>query len=109
MKRVLTSFALIALIAKAPIALAQDPSKVNSGRAASPESELIIDSIGQTFNQMFGGFVSGAIEYLSKPETAAKIAAMYKGYIDALMKEGFSRQEAMNIMTSSAFPTFSSE
>jgi len=51
----------------------------------------------------------GAIGYLSKPETAAKIAAMYKGYLDALMKEGFSRQEAMGIMTSRGFPTFSSE
>lgn len=58
---------------------------------------------------MFLQMAEGAIGYLSKPETAAKIAAMYKGYLDALMKEGFSRQEAMGIMTSRGFPTFSSE
>jgi hypothetical protein len=44
---------------------------------------------------------------LAKPETAEKMARYVKNFQNALLKDGFSREEALKIVTSLPLPTTS--
>jgi hypothetical protein len=46
------------------------------------------------------------LEALSNPKTADELASFTKNYYNALIKKGFSKQEALNIATKVGFPTF---
>ena len=61
----------------------------------SPVSE---GGIGEMYAQMYNGM----FDYLSKPETVAKLAKLQKAYYDALIAEGFSHDDAINIVCSTS-------
>jgi hypothetical protein len=94
MKRSIASLATVVLLALPSFAAAQNPEDKQPSRSGPSESEMS-NYVGQIFDVM--------LAYLGKPETAAKVASIHKSYLEALMKEGFSRQEAMSIITSPNF------
>lgn len=49
---------------------------------------------------MMQNMMDGMITYMSKPETAEKLATYAKNYYDALIKKGFTKEEALKIVTS---------
>ena len=51
--------------------------------------------------------VSAEVSALAKPETAEKMARYVKNFQNALMKEGFTKEEALKIVISMPLPTTS--
>jgi hypothetical protein len=51
--------------------------------------------------------VAAQMSALAKPETAEKMARYVKNFQNALIKEGFSKEEALKIVTSMPLPTAS--
>ncbi len=48
-----------------------------------------------------GKIYDGLLDYMSKPETAKRLAKAKRAYYEALMAEGFSKEEAFRILLSS--------
>src|SRR5262245_55336737 len=90
----IASLAIVFLLALSPFVSAQNPDDQRPARLSGSESE-----IASYLTLVFDGMLA----YLGKPETATKIASIHKTYLEALMKEGFTRQEAMSIITSPNF------
>ena len=57
------------------------------------------------YDQLFDTLFS----YLNKPETATKLAKFQRNYYEALIKEGFTKDEAMKIIVSSTNPLLGSK
>ena len=53
---------------------------------------------------IYGQIIEGLLTQLAKPEVAAKLARFQKQHFDALVKEGFNRDEALKIVTSTQIP-----
>ncbi|HYF34095.1 MAG TPA: hypothetical protein VD994_02305 [Prosthecobacter sp.] len=49
---------------------------------------------------MYGQVFDAVLTHFAKPETAAKLARFQKQYYDALVWEGFTKDEALKIITS---------
>lgn len=58
----------------------------------------------QHFTAIYGQMMDGLLGLLSKPETAQKLAHYQKTYYDALIKEGFPPESALQIVTSTPIP-----
>lgn len=67
-----------------------DPAKV----------EGMMEMMGPMMGLMMQNMLDGMLTYMSKPETAEKLATFSKNYYDALLKKGFTKEEAMKIITS---------
>ncbi|MEP7326544.1 MAG: hypothetical protein ABI836_11390 [Gemmatimonadota bacterium] len=70
----------------------------------APNMSSVMDSIGPIFSTMMGSMYAGIIEYMARPETAAKLAAFTKNYFDELMKKGFTREEALMLVRGMGMP-----
>ncbi len=101
MTRIILPLTLIALLGLSPYSTGQTPESKSVPQA--PPDELA------QMSAYMAQMVEILISTLNKPEMAAKVASMEKLYLDALMKEGFSRQEAMSILTSPNFFHFKSQ
>lgn len=66
-------------------------------RQASPFGDFNVGAI-------YGQLMDGILTQLAKPETAAKLAKFQKQHFDALVKEGFSQDDALKIVTSTQVP-----
>lgn len=72
--------------------------------AGPPNMAAIIDSIKPMFSAVMGGMYGGIIDFLARPETAAKLATFAKNYFDELIKRGFSREEALMLVRGVGIP-----
>lgn len=52
--------------------------------------------MGNMMEQM----MAGMIDLLARPETADKLASFTRNYYDALVKKGFTKEEALRIVSS---------
>jgi len=71
---------------------------------APPNMAAMLDSIGPVFSTVMGGMYGGIIDYLARPETAAKLATFAKNYFDELIKRGFTREEALLLVRGVGIP-----
>ena len=71
---------------------------------APPNLAAMMDSIGPVFSALMGGMYGGIVEYLARPETAAKLATFAKNYFDELIKRGFTREEALLLVRGVGIP-----
>ena len=78
-----------------------------AGRSVSAQQPGAPDAaaMAQMFNQMIPQYeamsqamIEGTIKALEKPETIDRLARFAKRYYDALIKEGFSKEEALQIV-----------
>jgi uncharacterized GH25 family protein len=60
------------------------------------------------FGQMMKTIMEAQLEILSQPDTAEKLATYTRNYYDALVKKGFSKDEALKITMTVGFPAFPS-
>lgn len=61
--------------------------------------------MGPMFGQMTRVMMQAQFEVLSQPETAEKLAAYTRNYYNALIKHGFSKQEALDIAMNIGIPS----
>ena len=81
-------------------ASAQAPASTPSSRNAPPP--------GFDLSGIYAHMIDSILDQLATPETAAKLAKFQKQHYDALVKEGFSHEDAMRIVASTGIPFMSS-
>jgi len=64
----------------------------------------MMQNMGPLVGNMMGGMLDVQLAKLAEPQTAEKMAAYVRNFYDALRKKGFSKEEALNIVTSVSFP-----
>jgi hypothetical protein len=57
------------------------------------------------FGRMAEVMVEGTLKTLSKPENTDRLAAFMRQYYDALVKQGFTKGEALQIVIAAGLPT----
>ena len=92
--RTTATFSLTVLFGFTSATSAQDPG-ITPKLSPGPSPDQMTAYMGHMFD--------GLLDYLAKPETAEKAAKMTKNCVDALVKEGFSREEALRIVTAPGF------
>lgn len=75
---------------------------------ASESVETEIQPDGDGLSAMMSGMMAGVLEsyldFLARPSTSARLAKFQKNYYDALQEEGFSKQEAFELLQASGNP-----
>ena len=61
--------------------------------------------MGPMFGQMMKAMMEAELDVLSNPATADKLASFTKNYYDALIKKGFSKEEALHIAMAVGVPS----
>lgn len=90
-----TRISALCLAVAAPVFLfAADQPKQPESREEAMMKELTRQLVGQ---------LDALQDVLSTPEYAAKTAKMYAVHRDALIKEGFSREEAVSLLASDGY------
>ena len=80
------------------------PSK---GERQSPEEmrQQMEQVMGPMMGMMMGQMMEGMAKSMAKPEVAQGFAAFTRNYYLALVKQGFTEEQAMKIVTSTGFPS----
>lgn len=79
-------------------------------RQPSPEEmkqlmELSMGAMVPVMGKMTESIVEAQLAIAERPETAARIATFKKNIYDALIKKGFSKKEAFDIMLNTSIPS----
>ena len=87
----------------ATVCLAQDEKM-------SPEEQQVMiqqqmNAMTPMFGQMMRAMMTATFDVLSQPESAEKLASFTRNYYDALIKKGFSKDEALKIAMSIGMPS----
>jgi hypothetical protein len=77
---------------------AQKPSPSPAPSAAKPPFQM--PDMGAMYSQMMNAMYTE----LTRPERAAALAHFQKLYYDALIKEGFTKEEALSILRANQLP-----
>lgn len=97
------ALSLISATAAASVANAQPPQP--SAAQMEQMMQRQMQMMGPMFGQMTRVMMQAQFEVLSQPETAEKLAAYTRNYYDALIKQGFSKQEALEIAMNIGIPS----
>ena len=87
----------------ASVSFAQD------NQMSPEEQQMMIQQSMNAMTPMFGEMMkvmmTATFDVLSQPESAEKLATFTKNYYDALIKKGFSQDEALRIAMSIGMPS----
>ncbi len=103
MYRVLIPSMLLALALLVPPnrAAAQDPLDPSRKEETSPANlfgGLFGDSMQAQLTEMATKVIDGYLDYLAKPQTTKKLATFQKNYYDALIEQGFTKEQAFELV-----------
>jgi len=59
--------------------------------------------MGPMYESMSQAMIEGTLKALEKPETIDRLARFARRYYDALIKQGFSKEEALEIVAGAGF------
>lgn len=97
-------FALImtlAMVVSPNTATGQDSIDPKGKEGASPANlfgGLFDDSMQAQLTEMATKVIDGYLDYLAKPQTAKKLATFQKNYYDALIEQGFTKEQAFELV-----------
>ena len=94
------SLFLILLFASIP-SFGQDPTKPVADEQPTPANligGLLGDSMQTQLTAFATGVMDGYLDYLGKRETAKKLATFQKNYYDALIEQGFTKDQAFELL-----------
>ena len=101
---------ILLLAALSTAAEAQQPAK----KPTAPDSATMAQSMAQLsgmFNQMgpmyenmMQAMIEGTLKAMERPETIDRLAAFTRHYYDALIKQGFTKDEALEIVAGVGIP-----
>lgn len=86
--------------------VAQQPT----ARPAVPDSAALsqmagmFTQMGPMYETMMQAMVEGTLKALERPEVVDRLAAFTRHYYDALMKQGFTKDEALQIVAGVGIP-----
>lgn len=61
----------------------------------------MLSAIGPAYNMLMKAILNTSLEFYNEPGKLAELAKLNKNYFEALRKEGFTKKQALKIMTSS--------
>ena len=70
-----------------------------------PSMEETMQQMGPAMSSMMEGMMSGTLRFLSRPETADTFATFAKNFYDALIKKGFTEDQAIKIVAAVGIPS----
>lgn len=103
----LRSFSSILLVFVASLmfasstASAQDDSQQNGDGPITPANlfgGFFGESMQSQLTEMATKFTDGYLDYLAKPQTVKKLATFQKNYYDALIEQGFEKDQAFELL-----------
>ena len=101
-------FLLVGLFLVSPgTAISQEQGQ-KSAEQMKAEMEVAMQGMqqmGPTMGEMMGQMMDSMLSYLSKKETSVKLATFTRNYYVALVKNGFTKEEALQIVVQSGIPT----
>ena len=92
---------LILLVAS--VCLAQDQKMTPEQQQVMIQQQM--SAMTPMFGQMMRVMMTATFDVLSQPESAEKLASFTRNYYDALIKKGFSKDEALKIAMSVGMPS----
>ena len=96
-----TAVLIAVSFALAPGLMAQRPTSPDSmQRQMQQASQMMVPMM----QQMAVVMMEGTLTALAKPENADRLADFTRHYYDALIKRGFTKEEALQIVMSTGFP-----
>ncbi|MEM8671900.1 MAG: hypothetical protein AAGG48_30565 [Planctomycetota bacterium] len=103
MHRALLIALLVAGISSATsrVTYAQDNSNSDQDQSITPASVfggVFGDSMQAQLTEMATKVIDGYLDYLAKPETTKKLATFQKNYYDALIEQGFTKEQAFELL-----------
>ena len=87
----------------ASVCLAQDQKMTPEQQQAMIQQQM--NAMTPMFGQMMRVMMTATFDVLSQPESAEKLASFTRNYYDALIKKGFSKDEALKIAMSVGMPS----
>ncbi len=98
---VTTALPLALLLLVPTAASGQRPSKPDSIQAQMEQASAMM---GPMMGQMMESMMEGMLRVMSKPENAERLAVFTRNYYDALVRKGFSKDEALQIVIAAGMP-----
>ncbi len=98
---------LIVLCAILLLATSTASSQQPTSRPQGPDSAAMdqmagmFNKMGPMYESMMQAMVEGTLKAFEKPETIDRLARFSRRYYDALIKQGFSKEEALQIVAGS--------
>jgi hypothetical protein len=69
--------------------------------AAMAQMAGMFNQMGPMYESMMEAMVEGTLKAFEKPETIERLARFSRRYYDALIKQGFTKEEALQIVAGS--------
>ena len=103
--RHLVACCALLVFAAAPIRAQQPTSKpVMPDSAQMAQMAGMFNQMGPMYESMMQAMIEGSIKAFEKPETIERLARFSRRYYEALMKQGFSKEEALQIVAGAGIP-----
>lgn len=100
MGRKLAGLALLAFILAPAVARAEE-SEVPAQPPAGPQDvHQAMQQARPAIKEMITTTLDDLLAYMARPETTDQMAAFVRNYYDALIKKGFTEEQALQIATS---------
>lgn len=96
--RKLPAILLALVLVSAKPATAQQPTSVPSDSADVRRMMGMLNQMGPMYETMTQAMIDGTIKALSRQETIDRLAQFSRRYYEALMKQGFTKEEALQIV-----------
>ncbi len=80
------------------VARAQDPAEADS-------LAMMQEFMGPMMGSMMANMMDGMLNMLARPESAEKLATFTRNYYEALLRKGFTDEQALRLVTAIGFPT----
>ena len=74
-------------------------------KAQQPTQKEIQETIAQLMGPMMEVMIEAMFTIMAKPENAERLATFTKNYYDALIAKGFSKEDALEIVTMTGMPS----
>jgi len=83
------------------VVLAPPPVKEQFNNAEPNEFTSMMGAMGPMYSSLIKSMLDAQLSFYKQPGKLAEVAKLHKQYFDALVKEGFSYDQAIKIITSS--------
>lgn len=87
----------------------EKPSATGEKMSSAQQQEMMqqtMQAMTPFFGQVMKAMMEAQLEILAQPGTAEKLATYTRNYYEALVRKGFSKEEALRIAMTVGFPAF---
>ncbi len=100
MGRKIAGLVVIAFFLMPAIARTEDAEAPAQPPATPQDVHQAMQQVGPAMTEMITTTLDGLLAYMTRPETTDQMAVFVRNYYDALIKKGFTEEQALQIATS---------